>query len=76
LVKRFYDGGYQIQIDQCPKCAGIFLDAGELESIRQENDGTAKRQEVIDGFMKQAESTRPEPHHSRGLKAVLGLLFK
>ncbi len=33
LVKEVYEA--DIEIDRCPKCRGLFLDAGELEKIQQ-----------------------------------------
>ncbi|MFN8390318.1 MAG: zf-TFIIB domain-containing protein [Bdellovibrionota bacterium] len=76
LTKRFFDGEYEIQVDQCLHCGGIFLDPGELETIRHDHEDVAARQSVIDRFMKEANTSNPDPKHSRGLKAVLGLIFR
>lgn len=35
LKRRFYSPKRQIQIDECPQCGGIWLDAGELTRIRE-----------------------------------------
>lgn len=41
LMRRFYSGKLQIEIDECPQCGGIWLDAEELEKIHElfPNDG-------------------------------------
>jgi uncharacterized protein len=36
LVRRFYSVRRQVQLDECPTCGGIFLDAGELLRIQDE----------------------------------------
>ncbi len=36
MLRRFFSRLRRTQIDECPSCAGIWLDAGELESIRKE----------------------------------------
>ena len=76
LHKRFYDAAYELQIDQCPKCSGIFLDPGELQNIREENKGVLERQEVIDDYMNGVQALKPTDPHAKGLRAVLGLIFK
>ncbi len=35
MQRRFYSVKGQIEIDECPKCGGIWLDAGELEAIQR-----------------------------------------
>lgn len=36
MMRRFFSRLRRTQIDECPNCAGIWLDAGEFEAIRQE----------------------------------------
>ncbi len=76
LTKRFYDEAREMQIDQCPSCAGVWLDPGELEVIRDENEGSVDRTFVIDSFYRNATSGNVPPEHQKRIKAVLGLLFK
>lgn len=68
LEKHFVDDDYEVQVDECKKCHGVFLDAGELRTLREENRGEVERQEVIDSFHRRAPSER--------VKAVFTLLFK
>ena len=36
MTRRPFRRGSAVQIDECPNCGGIWLDAGELEAIRKE----------------------------------------
>jgi Zn-finger nucleic acid-binding protein len=36
MRRRFFSRKRAIQIDECPACAGVWLDAGELAGIRAE----------------------------------------
>lgn len=36
MMRRFFSRLRRTQIDECPECAGIWLDAGEFDQIRQE----------------------------------------
>ena len=45
LKRHFFSAKRQIEVDLCPGCAGYWLDAGELEKIRDEKavaDATAE----------------------------------
>jgi len=35
MMRRFYSGKLQIEIDECPQCGGIWLDTEELDGIRE-----------------------------------------
>ena len=35
MMRRFYSPKQVLEIDECPNCAGIWLDAGELELLRK-----------------------------------------
>lgn len=37
LHRHFFSAKRRVQVDQCPNCAGYWLDAGELAAIRAEN---------------------------------------
>ena len=38
MMRRFFSRLRRTQIDECPECAGIWLDAGEFDAIRKELD--------------------------------------
>lgn len=37
LMRHGYGGHRAVQVDSCPKCGGVWLDAGELAQIRKES---------------------------------------
>lgn len=36
LLRHFFSPQRQVEVDTCPQCAGVWLDAGELHKIRAE----------------------------------------
>jgi len=36
LKRHFFSGQKRVEVDHCPNCGGYWLDAGELEKIREE----------------------------------------
>src|ERR1700704_4749649 len=46
LQRHFFSAKRQVEVDECPNCAGYWLDAGELAKIRAEKSQTAKVAEV------------------------------
>jgi uncharacterized protein len=47
LMRHFYSAKRAVAVDECPTCAGTWLDGGALEQIRSEYDsGGARRQAV------------------------------
>ena len=46
LKRRYFSPKRQFEIDECPGCGGYWLDAGELEKIRDEMDESARRKEA------------------------------
>ena len=41
LKRHFFSARKQVEVDHCPNCAGYWLDAGELEQIREEKASEA-----------------------------------
>lgn len=52
LKRRFFSPRRRVEIDECPGCGGIWLDAGELEEVRVEMDE--------DRLVQRAQGQRPE----------------
>ncbi len=46
LMRQFFSPKRRVEIDHCPGCAGYWLDAGELEKIRQETGETATEKQA------------------------------
>ncbi len=50
LVQHFYTYKHETRIDTCPHCAGIWLDAGELISMRNELKSEAQNRAELKAF--------------------------
>jgi Zn-finger nucleic acid-binding protein len=53
LMRHFFSHRRQVQIDTCPKCGGVWLDAGELAQIRRENASKEDRQQAARQYFTQ-----------------------
>jgi hypothetical protein len=65
MMRHFFSVKREVEVDECPSCAGIFLDAGELATIRsqyatQEERRAATQNYFNDIFGSQLESMRKE----------------
>lgn len=40
MFRRFFSRKKGVQVDECPNCGGVWLDAGEFEAIQQEQSPT------------------------------------
>lgn len=58
LRKRLVSPKISVAIDECPGCAGIFLDAGELEQVRN-REWTAKERQnaAVEAFTPHLEAS-------------------
>ena len=54
LVRRSYDIMDMVEVDQCFKCSGIWLDKGELETIRSQFETEADRNKAGDEYLDSA----------------------
>ena len=46
MMRHFYSTKKEVEIDECPQCGGFWLDAGELERIRNLYKNEAEKQEA------------------------------
>ena len=65
MMRHFFSIRRQVEVDECPRCAGFFLDAGELSAIREafssEGAKNAAAQEAFgDQFGAQLQAMRAE----------------
>jgi uncharacterized protein len=51
MMRRYFSSRRQIEIDECPKCGGIWLDAEELEGIRGLFRNAADRARATEEFV-------------------------
>lgn len=49
MMRVFSSPTKEVEIDSCPSCGGTWLDAGELEKIRQESSRKAATQRTLSG---------------------------
>lgn len=75
LEKKLHDEHYQLEIDECGGCGGIWLDLGELDNLRNDNKSQDERNRVISGF-ERAYGGSDEAVPGKRVKAVLRLLFR
>ena len=50
LMRHFWSVKRAVTIDECPECGGIFLDAGELASVRSEFVSESDRHAAADAY--------------------------
>ncbi len=46
MARHFFTVRHEIEVDECPGCAGFWLDGGELEMIRSQFDSEEARDEA------------------------------
>jgi len=51
LKRRFFSARREIEIDECPGCGGCWLDAGELERIRAQNQAKHETREAKQSYL-------------------------
>lgn len=53
MLRRFSSVKKNIEVDECPACAGIWLDAGELTNIHSEFKTEAERTKATEKFIEE-----------------------
>jgi Zn-finger nucleic acid-binding protein len=53
LSRHFWSVKRDVVVDECPKCAGIFLDPGELGEIRADYKSDAERHKAADAYYRE-----------------------
>jgi len=48
MIRHFFSAKREVEIDECPKCAGIWLDVGELAVIRKQFTTEDERMKAAD----------------------------
>lgn len=51
MKRHFFSGKRQVKVDKCPKCSGVWLDAGELTMIREENETAEARENAAKSYL-------------------------
>lgn len=50
LVRQYFDPKNQVEINQCWRCSGIWLDQGEIESIRKQYKTADERKAAVESY--------------------------
>ncbi|HMJ63794.1 MAG TPA: zf-TFIIB domain-containing protein [Candidatus Binatia bacterium] len=50
MMRHYFSDKRQVEVDECPGCGGVWLDAGELALIRKENASEAGRQNASKAY--------------------------
>ena len=51
MMRHFFSTLMAVAVDECPKCGGYWLDAGELKQIREQFDSEADREKSAHEFV-------------------------
>lgn len=60
LCRHFFSIRKKVEVDDCPQCGGVWLDAGELAQIRGEFQSTQDRKKAADAFFEDSFAERLE----------------
>jgi Zn-finger nucleic acid-binding protein len=53
MRRYFFSANRQAEVDECPNCAGMWLDKGELASIRSQFDSAAGREKAAHAYFEE-----------------------
>jgi Zn-finger nucleic acid-binding protein len=81
MMRHYFSIRRQVEVDECPRCAGFFLDAGELDAIRNqfssEGDKNAAAQEAFTTqFAPALEAMREESEKKAERARSVARLFR
>ena len=79
-MRHFFSVKKEVEVDECPSCAGFWLDFGELGKIREQFNSEEERSkaaeayfsEVFDGGLAKMKSQSEE--QSKKAKKIAGIL--
>jgi uncharacterized protein len=63
MMRHFSSPSRKVTVDECPKCAGVWLDSGELAEIRSEFKSEADREKSTDQYFKDVFGKKLELEH-------------
>jgi Zn-finger nucleic acid-binding protein len=64
MMRRFVSVKRQVEVDECPGCAGIWLDAGELATIRDQFATEEERRQAADDYFDEIFGPELERRHA------------
>lgn len=75
LTRTFFDAEKSIELDNCPKCEGVWLDLGEIETVRGANETSAEIQNSLNAYMTKIKSQMKNGKLPKAVEAVFRLIF-
>jgi Zn-finger nucleic acid-binding protein len=81
MMRHYFSIRRQVEVDECPRCAGFFLDSGELQAIREqfasEGDKNAAAQATFqDQFAPQLAAMREESERKAKRARSIARMFR
>lgn len=70
LMRHFWSVKRAVTMDECPECGGIFLDAGELASIRHEFSTHEAKEAAADAYFKEVVDPLLEREHEKSIEEL------
>lgn len=64
LMRHFFSVHRQVEVDECPKCAGFWLDPGELSTIRSQYETHEERERAAGEYFDEIFGERLAAMHS------------
>ncbi len=58
MMRHFFSSKRSVEVDECPNCAGYWLDAGELALIREEHQAEIERKRAVDQYLSDVASRK------------------
>jgi hypothetical protein len=55
LRRHFFSAKRRVEVDECPNCGGYWLDAGELEQIREEKSESLRATQIRQSALSSAD---------------------
>ena len=65
MTRHFFSVKRKVSVDACPQCAGIWLDAGELATIRAEFATEAERKKAAEAYFDEVFGTHLAEMHAK-----------
>lgn len=75
LSRCFFDPQKNVEVDECHRCGGFWLDLGELIQIRDQNHNTQVREKNYNDFVQKHSNGSGVNSLPRSVQAVFRLLF-
>lgn len=75
LTRTFFDAEKSIELDNCPKCEGVWLDLGEIETVWGANETSAEIQNSLNAYMTKIKSQMKDGKLPKAVEAVFRLIF-